>query len=248
MVSQSHYVEFAGRRFVAVVGKESLPSGAYVAHGGRYFPVTPKGGYPLRVVADVAADVAGQLVLVPTPTGALALVSGTDRIAAIDRDDANSDAFSRALLRLMMSTQTNQVIGLGEFSGVPIKVKDLRTLRLPRVIERKRLWLLAGGAVAVIAVGVFAGMAVRSQENNKLTAARTEQAAAMTEMDTLLQTVKAGRSKRPTAQPDQQKAAVNAQPVPVPSMSFSDALREKPLALTGIKVTNGQLATGQARP
>lgn len=190
-----------GRSFALVEGRVLPPRGDYVAYGGRFFPVSPKTGYPLSVVADIAAGQPGKIVLLAAE-GVLAFLSGSGRVIHtpldVDADGKQSDAFYRSLLRLTLLSDHQKVVVLSDIpalGSIPFDRVDLANLTLPPVIKRSRSWLMLALFMSLVLAGVLSAIAVKSIARAKAETASMEVATAEQEMSAALEAVKEGRIK-----------------------------------------------------
>lgn len=231
------------RTFSAVGGGASPPPGPYVAYRERYYPVT-KGHYPLRVLAEVAADLPGQLVLVPAANGVVAVITGMDRIVHLQRDEYDSEGFFRALLRLSLASQSSEIITLGHIDGLPAKEKSISDLVLPVVINPKKTWRLLVVVGAMLLAGFALGLYVQSLYTGEVGKAQRELAAANAEMDQLLSAVRAGRATLATANNNvtTEKATDAAATLPINTQLFSETINLNGAQPTALIVKNGRLS------
>ena len=193
-------VHLDGRLFAMLAGRNTPPKGAYVSHGGMFYPVSAKTGYPLSVVAELAAQEPGRLVLLPADRGVLALISGSDRVVSISRSDIDdqNQSFFRALLRLTLLCANPQVVVVGkvpDLGAVDFKTVQLKDLALPVVIRRSRSWQLMAIVAALISAGVVIGITTKKSFNSELAAKTLAAEEADKSMMAALAQVKPGRQQ-----------------------------------------------------
>lgn len=242
----------AGRAFAVVAGKARPPRDPYVAHQGAFYPVTPKTGYPLTVLADIAAGQAGTLVLVPAEDGALAILSGSGRVVHLrsdpDSGQAGAEGFSRGLLRLMLLSDRQEVVTVGHIdaiAGMAAKKVELADLVLPPVIQRSRSWKLFGLFAGLVLLGVAMGSAVRSNAADSVALVVASKTSAESSMNSLLADVTTGRRQLAGAakRPVDAKPPVATQVLPDTADSFMAQFYANPTLGSGtlIKVANGKI-------
>lgn len=248
MSAPVHSLLVSGQRFAAVTGTPTPPAGQYVMHRGAYYPVNDRVGYPLSVLADVAAEHSNQLVIIPTESGVVAMVSGTTRIVSIDRETADSESFYRALLRTMLGCETRQVISIGPIPDFPyeLKVKALSDLSLPPVIHKRRSLQMIGLIAAAAVLGLVFGGIASSRAASRVEAVKSKTAEANQEMATLTSTVMDGRRRLANAPKEGSlptAAPMGNQSMPQQTSSYLDAfyrLSSVPPALA-ISVKGGEI-------
>ena len=198
-LSQLVRVHLNGKTFATVQGIGTPPRGAYVAHDGVFYPVSPKTGYPLAIVANLAAQASGSIVLFPVDRGVLAIISGSPRSLILPLDpEQQHKSFFRALLRLTLLSKNSQVAVIGSIPALmdsEFKTIDIASLALPPVINRATSWQMLLLPLALLCLGVAAGLYVKHSTEDLLTAKRAELTAAEKTMAAALKQVKPGREK-----------------------------------------------------
>lgn len=231
----------AGRTFAAIGGRGTAPRGSYVVHGGSFYPVTGN-DYPLRVLADHAADKPGQTVLIPATDGFVGMLSGTDRIIPLRRDEMGPEGFHRAVLRLLLSSSTREIVALGPVDNLAVTIKSTNMLALPPVINPRKTWrtltilggLLMLSAITVGVLGTHAKGAVQRAQQQLATQSM--------ELDTLLAEVKTIRAASAKAKLSHTPESL-LQPAALPdnAVSFSQAIAAAHFYTQPIVVKNGSL-------
>lgn len=236
-------VVLAGRTFASVAGTAAPPRGSYVAHGALYYAVR-RGQYPLRVLADMAADQPGQLVLAPARGNAfIGMLAGTDRAILLNRDEHNPEDFFRAVLRLSLSSSTREIVSLGPVDGVPTTEKSISNLILPATINPSRTWKIAGMLGLAVVLAGASGVYARLVLDRGTEAARAELVSATASFEQLLSEVRLGRKspEENAAKLLSEAGLVNlSPPVPVNEYLFSEQL-ESVLPGATLIVEHGRL-------
>ncbi len=242
-------INLSGRLFSLTEGRASPPSrGDYVAYGGAFYPVSAKSGYPMSIVADIAAKAANKIVLVPGET-VIAFLSGSGRIIHTQSKPADAGAnerneFARTLLRLTLLSNHREVVAIGDIpllGDTPCERVDVAKLDLPPVIRRSRTWIMFGAFVLIVAASLAAGAFIKSQAREKADLVTQEAAALESEMTAALDAVKEGRQKLATPVPDTPQINPGTEELSRQSDSFlSDFFAGKSPATNQIRVTNGK--------
>lgn len=246
-------LKLAGRLFSEIASKPSPPRGDYVAYGEGFFPVTPKTGYPLSVLAAIAAGKSGNIVLIPTTDSVIFVLSGSNRTIQSQRNiegsQEGSAIFYRTLLRLTLLSDHHEIVSLGdipELANTPVRKVDLDNLSLPPVIKRRRTWQMIGIFCAMSILGLIAGAFVRSVATANIVSATVSREAAEVEMSGLLSTVREGRGLLKAAA-DGGGASVNGASLVLPLPDVNESFTDKFYAtaaqakINAIKINNGQI-------
>lgn len=244
-------ITLSGRRFSLIEGLQTPPSrGDYVAYGSSFFPVTQKTGYPLSVVADIAAKVSRKIVLVPGDE-ILAFLSGTRRVIATNINPAATDEhekseFHKTLLRLTLLSDHKEVLSLGEIpllGNTPCEKIELSELNLPPVIRRSRSWLMLGLVLAIVISSIVAGLLIKSGVKKQAEDLNIQLANAETHLSQLLTEVKSGRAQlnSPSPTPTTNLVISNIE-LPAPKESFMSAFYESGSPSSNqVRVINGSI-------
>ncbi len=238
-----------GRHFSLTEGRSKPPSGDYVAYGDLFYSVKSKTGYPLSVVADIAAGQFRQVVLIPWE-GILAFISGESRGVHFPNmeSDINSSEFEQRgfrhfLLRMTLLSDHPDVVVVGEIPGlgdIDIQAVALADLILPPVIKRSRSWIMLTLFVGLILLGEIANMAVSSTSKKDISHAEASLAAAQAEMAVILQSVEDGRTRLNTAVKPSE-VAIGLEELPLQKISYLAQFYENTTPPTNIiRVTHGQ--------
>lgn len=232
------FANLSGRAFGAAKGQLSPPTGSYVARNGRYFSVNNE-VYPLAVLADIAADQPGQLVLVPIPDGAIAIIAGTDRCITLPHDESDREGFFRSLLRLSLSSSTSEIVSLGHIDGLPVKQKTVDDLSLPVVINPKKTWRILATIGLMMLPPLFASFAIKPYYTEQIAQIQAEAEKMESEMSATLSRVRAMRAQLATKNSAVNKSATSKTagvPMPSNTILFSEEIEE---SKTRILVKNG---------
>lgn len=231
-------ITIEGRVFVDVAPSRAA-KGAYVEYRGRIYPAAK--GYPVRVLAEVAAD-PGQLVVFGHSEGVVATLAGTHRVIFIKQDPENPDALHSSLLRLLLASSSSTPVSFGDV-GIPGEQKTLRDVKLPDVIYPRKV--IGGIATAILFLALCAagGYVALQQSKNALEAAAVASQQAKTEAERLqakVSTLKGqvgDRDRRPV-----NEEVPDAGEMPEPNQSFAEAIMAFP-PNTLLRIVNGQIQT-----
>lgn len=242
------------KRLHHVAARATPPSrGEYVAYRGAFYPVSTKTGYPLSVVADVAANQLNKVVIVPGSDHIYTFLSGASRQARFegrfeDMGEQERDAFCNSLLRLTLMSDYHDVVVVGDIPGLKgafqFEAVQLEDMRLPEVIKPSRSWMMVGSAFSIVALAIAASSYITKQAESSLSFASQELAAAEKQLGTVFAEVKAGREKLATtpAAAQTSASAPGSEPLPALSQSFVTDLRAAKRPATNItRVENGIL-------
>lgn len=238
-----------GRNFSLIDGRATPPvRGDYVAYSGAFFPVSAKTGYPLSVVADIAAKVPQKIVLVPGEDGVYAFLSGSGRVIHTAKNPSNTgeqekNEFYRSLLRLTLLSDHQEVVALGDIpllGNTPCARVELADLSLPPVIRRSRSWLMLGLFGLVLLTTILSGVVIRSKARDHAAEAAKNVAAADAEMTDLMASLKDGRSKLASTPSQADAVSSGIEALPKQQGSFlSTFYANKTPATNQVRVTNG---------
>lgn len=241
-------VNIFGRDFSLVDGRPKPPTrGDYVAYAGAYYPVSAKSGYPLSIVAEIAAKVPGKIVLVPGK-GVLAFLSGTRRVVHTEFDPNGTDenernAFARSMLRWTLMSEHQEMVVLGDIplmGSTPCERVDFNSLSLPPVIRRKRTWILLGLSAGIVVGAAIFGALLKFNAHAQAAEAIHKLGLAETELSQIQTQVNEGRKKQATPIHKPVEMIFGTEEMPTPTDSFLAQFNEsKSPATNQIRVKNG---------
>ena len=251
------------RELEDIPARNTPPRGDYVAYQGKYYTQNAKSGYPLEVVANVAANSPGRVVVFGQDHGILAIISGTNRKMYCKYDtslsatpgpvsDAYADENNKktlqsiftALLRFTLQSNYKEVIILGDagpLSAFPSEKLTFSDLKLPPLIKRSRTWQILSVIPLLLIAGLVTGGLINAgfisqleRQKNLFNKAQDDMGIALSEVREGREQIQAARNKAVVPLP---VAFVSLGKLPAPFASFVDNYMEG--------VNNGDGASGE---